>query len=494
MARAAAASLVPGRGSHAIIAHIRTSHFFPDPPTRFYLPPADNMDAIISAHQSLEKKGNLSKTITDVQALIDQLQQTRDAVAANPELTGLHMAKLKQPVKASFDKIEEDLKEVNKGLNHYQKALKDKFKNSQLPTAGNEVLESQEWLVNRSIAMHLLREGKFGVSKTFVREVNEKAEQQRDTDSTEERDEDESRRLAAYESWMNDFSDPDAMAMDLDAPEFQLGITREDGEVLEGKGNLQRKFAEMYLILDALQSQHNLEPAIAWAREHSTELEARGSNLEFELCRLKFVELYTSSSSSSNADAMSDADEHSGLLAALQYAQTVFPPFSSRYSKDISNLVGSLAFSPSLDCSPYHNLFFNAETWHSISQSFTREFCTLLGLSSTSPLYTALTAGSIALPVLQKYSRIITTTKGQWTSANELPVETPLPPQMLYHSIFVCPVSKEQATDTNFPVMLPCGHVIARESLQMHARGKTRVKCPYCPVECAERDAKRVYI
>ena len=29
---------------------------------------------------------------------------------------------------------------------------------------------------------------------------------------------------AAYESWMNDFSDPDAMAMDLDAPEFQLGI------------------------------------------------------------------------------------------------------------------------------------------------------------------------------------------------------------------------------------------------------------------------------
>ena len=51
----------------------------------------------------------------------------------------------------------------------------------------------------------------------------------------------------------------------------------------------------MYLILDALQNLHNLEPAIAWAREHSTELESRGSNLEFELCRLKFVELYTSS-------------------------------------------------------------------------------------------------------------------------------------------------------------------------------------------------------
>jgi hypothetical protein len=448
------------------------------------------MDAILSAHQSLEKKGNLSKTITDVQALIDQLQQTRDAVAANPELTPLHMAKLKQPVKASFDKIEEDLKEVNKGLNHYQKALKDKFKNSQLPAAGNDVLESQEWLVNRSIAMHLLREGKFGVAKTFVREVNEKAEQQRDMDAMLEHGEDEARRIAAYETWMNDFSDPDAMAMDLDSPEFQLGISREDGEVLEGKGNLQRKFAEMYLILDALQNQHNLEPAIAWAREHSTELESRGSNLEFELCRLKFVELYTSSP----GDTMSDADDYSGPIAALQYAQITFPPFSSRYSRDISSLVGSLAFAPSLDSSPYHNFFFNAQTWNTISQSFTREFCTLLGLSSTSPLYTALTAGSIALPVLQKYSRIITTTKGQWTSANELPVETPLPPAMLYHSIFVCPVSKEQATDTNFPVMLPCGHVIARESLEMHARGKTRVKCPYCPIECAAREARRVYI
>lgn len=449
------------------------------------------MDAILSAHQSLEKKGNLSKTITDVQALIDQLQQTRDAVAANPELTPLHMAKLKQPVKASFDKIEEDLKEVNKGLNHYQKALKDKFKNSQLPTAGNDVLESQEWLVDRSIAMHLLREGKFGVAKTFVSEVNVKAEQQREANAMLQQDEDEARRVAAYESWMNDFSDPDAMAMDLDAPEFQLGITREDGEVQEGKGNLQRKFAEMYFILDALQNQHNLEPALNWTREHSTELESRGSNLEFELCRLKFVELYTSSP---NSDEMTDTDDYSGLLSALEYAQTVFPPFSSRYSKDISNLVGSLAFSPSLDCSPYHTLCFNDQTWHTISQSFTREFCTLLGLSSTSPLYTALTAGSIALPVLQKYSRIITTTKGQWTSANELPVETPLPPAMLYHSIFVCPVSKEQATDTNFPLMLPCGHVIARESLEMHARGKTRVKCPYCPVECTTRDARRVYI
>ena len=33
---------------------------------------------------------------------------------------------------------------------------------------------------------------------------------------------------------------------------------------------------------------------------------------------------------------------------------------------------------------------------------------------------------------------------GQWTSANELPVEIPLPAAYQFHSIFVCPVSKER--------------------------------------------------
>ncbi|KAK3699142.1 hypothetical protein LTR37_016616 [Vermiconidia calcicola] len=424
------------------------------------------MDAILSAQQSLEKKGNLSKAITDVQTLIDQLQKTRDAVSETPEQTALHMAKLNQPVKASFDKIEEDLKEVNKGLNQYQKALKEKFKNSALPSAANDVLSRETGLVNRAIAMHLLREGKFGVARTFVKEVNESQQQAQAMDP------------AGQSSWIHEFADTDAMIMDMDMD--TQWETREDGELLEGKGHLQRKFTEMYHILDALRNPHSLGPAIAWAREHSTELENRGSNLEFELSRLKFVELYTSS-----ADAMSD-DDHSfgGPVQALD----------GRYSRETSNLLGSLAFSPALDESPYQNLFFNQHTWEEVSSSFTREFCSMLGLSSTSPLYTAVTAGGIALPILEKVERVMAASRGQWTSVNELPVETPLPPEMLFHSIFVCPVSKEQGTDANPPMMLPCGHVIAKESLEMHARGKNRMKCPYCPNESHPREAKRVYI
>jgi hypothetical protein len=50
-------------------------------------------------------------------------------------------------------------------------------------------------------------------------------------------------------------------------------------------------------------------------------------------------------------------------------------------------------------------------------------------------------------------------------------VEIPLPLPYRYHSIFACPVSKEQSTAQNPPMLLPCGHVIARESLMRLARG-----------------------
>lgn len=433
------------------------------------------MDSILAAHTTQESKGNLSKTLTSVQALIDLLQNTRNAVASDPEKSALHLAKLQNPVKQSFNKVEEDLKEVNRGVNAYNKALKDKFKNAALPTASNEVLSGNPDLVNRAIAMHLLREGKFDVARTFVREVSERHGKQ-DTVDGEEMDGVQSQLKGR--SWIDDLADADDVMLD--------GMEAVAGGEIE-KSGLQKKFSDMYHILDSLRNQHNLEPAIEWARQHSYELENRGSNLEFELARLKFVELYTTE------DIMSD-DTFAGPLRALEYAREIFPTFSSRYARETSSLLGSLAFSPELGTSPYKPYFNNTSSFEEASASFTREFCGMLGLSSQSPLYTAVTAGGIALPILEKVERVMAQARGQWTSVNELPVETPLPPGFLFHSIFVCPVSKEQATDANPPMMLPCGHVIARESLEMHSRGKNRMKCPYCPVEAQPKEAKRVYI
>lgn len=434
------------------------------------------MDALQAAHTQQANRQNLSPAIDSVSSLISLLQSTRDSIAANPDHAALHLAKTKGPLKDSFAKIEEDLKDVNRGLNAYQKALKDKFKNASLPVGGAGVLDGQGELIDRAIAMHLLREGKFGVASAFVEEVNERPQR----DSGREAVEDGAGKATA--GW------PYGKDGGKEVDTQSSALSEEDPLSSVESSGLQAKFSEMYHILDALRNSHNLSPAVAWARAHSAELEARGSNLEFELARLKFVELYTTE------DLMSDSSDcFAGPLRALEYARETFPSFSQRYARETSSLLGSLAFSPDLQTSPYSPSF-TQTSYTEACASFTQEFCSLLGLSSVSPLYTAITAGGIALPILEKVERVMAQARGQWTSVNELPVETPLPRGMQFHQIFVCPVSKEQGRDSNPPMMLPCGHVIAKESLEGHAKGKSRVKCPYCPVECHPKEAKRVYI
>ena len=72
-------------------------------------------------------------------------------------------------------------------------------------------------------------------------------------------------------------------------------------------------------------------------------------------------------------------------------------------------------------------------------------------------------------------------------------VEIPLPPTYRFHSIFVCPVSKEQTTDENPPMMMPCGHVIAQETMSRMSKGAS-FKCPYCPNESKPEAAKKLYM
>jgi hypothetical protein len=240
--------------------------------------------------------------------------------------------------------------------------------------------------------------------------------------------------------------------------------------------------------LGELKDHRNLEPAIEWARDHARELEVRGSNLEFELCRLQYVNLFLGQ----DVDNMSDISA-SGQMRALDYAKREFQNFRGRYSHEIQQLMGAMAFSTNLEDSPYRNIFNNTTAWDEVATSFTREFCSLLKLSADSPLYIAATAGAIALPTLQKLQTIMQQKRTEWTTENELPVEIPLPPAYQFHSIFVCPVSKEQTTDRNPPMMMPCGHVVAEESLERLSKG-TRFKCPYCPGESHPRDAKKVVL
>lgn len=316
--------------------------------------------------------------------------------------------------------------------------LQEKFKAaSQYNSTDYDALSDDKNLINRAVAMHLIREGNFSVANEFLEEA---------------------------------------------------------GPSVDIPSHLQQEFHEMYTIISAMRKERDLGPAIAWAASKAPLLEARGSNLEFDLVRLQFVHLFLSPEDEDTE--MQEDGKRPRKAEALAYSQKEFQRFYKKHSKDIERLMCAFIY-PDLEKSPYSRPFQAPEkTWEEVACAFTKEFCSLLGLSAESPLYIAATAGAIALPTLLKMTSIMKEKRTEWTTQNELPVEIPLPPDYHFHPIFVCPVSKDQTTEDNPPMILPCGHVIARESLQRLAKGGSSVslKCPYCPKECTMHQAKQVII
>ncbi|KAF9889936.1 hypothetical protein FE257_006810 [Aspergillus nanangensis] len=412
------------------------------------------MELVQKEHERLSKRLKASQGIKNVQSTIDLLQSARDAIASDPSQASITLAKLQNPVKSSFDAINDNLKETHSGLNKYSKSLDKLFKDRPLPSTEHDALSSQEHLINRAIAMHLLREGQFSVASTFLSEMTEK------------------KILDQQQGASSDAAENAANFLDID-------------EVPSNE--VRKQFTTMYYILREMKQSNNLLPAIEWSRDNNQALGARGSNLEFELCRLQFVWLFHGGAQGPEGPVSA------GRQAALEYARREFHVFLPRYLREIQQLMGAMAFCPNLQDSPYRTIFNNPSAWEDVAHSFTREFCSLLGLSADSPLYVAATAGAIALPTLLKLQSIMKAKRTEWTSENELPVEIPLPPSYLFHSIFVCPVSKEQTTDDNPPMMMPCGHVIAEESLKRLCKG-SRFKCPYCPSESHPREARKVFL
>lgn len=128
---------------------------------------------------------------------------------------------------------------------------------------------------------------------------------------------------------------------------------------------------------------------------------------------------------------------------------------------------------------------------------FAKEYSASLGMSRQVPLrVVGDIGGGGALAKIEKCRRVLRERKNEWSQRDELPVrmltlssydipflklhqspfilcsqiEISLPPENRYHSIFTCPVSKEQSTEHNPPMMISCGHVIAKDSLQKLAK------------------------
>jgi len=116
-------------------------------------------------------------------------------------------------------------------------------------------------------------------------------------------------------------------------------------------------------------------------------------------------------------------------------------------------------------------------------------------MSEQSALEVLVSAGALALPTLIKAARIVPP-GGQtrdWQETGQLPVEIDLGEKFQFHSIFACPVSRDESTRDNPPMILPCGHVLCKNSINRLPKGNSRFKCAYCPSEQTPANCQRIH-
>ncbi|XP_061400956.1 E3 ubiquitin-protein ligase RMND5A [Musca vetustissima] len=241
----------------------------------------------------------------------------------------------------------------------------------------------------------------------------------------------------------------------------------------------ERGFAEIFRIWKAIQ-QHDLSLALEWTSRYSNELIAKNSTLEFKLHRLAFLQIISK-----------------GITAqheAIAYARNNFHKFIDRFEQEIPNLMGCFIYLPSgIENSPYKHLI-SPEMWTEASYIFLKDACHTLGISKNSALSVVINAGCTALPALLNIKQVMQSRQvlNIWSGRDELPIEIDLDPEYRYHSIFACPILRQQTTEDNPPKKLTCGHVISNDALHKLSNGHI-LKCPYCPVEQNAEEAVRIY-
>ncbi|XP_037936055.1 E3 ubiquitin-protein ligase RMND5A isoform X2 [Teleopsis dalmanni] len=238
-------------------------------------------------------------------------------------------------------------------------------------------------------------------------------------------------------------------------------------------------FAEVYSIWKAIQQQE-LGPALEWAARYSNELIAKNSSLEFKLHRLAFLQIV-----SRGMDAQAEA---------IAYARNNFSKFIDRFETEIPTLMGCFIYLPlGIEKSPYAHLI-SPEIWTEASYIFMKDACNTLGISKNSALSVVINAGCTALPALLNIKQVMQSRQvlSIWSGRDELPIEIELDPENRYHSIFACPILRQQTTEDNPPKRLTCGHVISNDALHKLSNAHI-LKCPYCPVEQNADEAVRIY-
>ena len=268
---------------------------------------------------------------------------------------------------------------------------------------------------------------------------------------------------------------------------FEAGdaLAKEAG--IEGWEEIRRPYIELLSIEHELR-EHRLEQALAWVDQHrdilKTNVRYVENRLPFMLHRLYFLQVL----------------ERQGRRAAVAYAERHMQQFYRTHSGQLHQLLGGTVFRELFEkeqCSHltsqrYGFMYDQVRRdvlWAEARHEFRRQFCFVIRKPQDSPLLVSVSAGSLALPTLLKYSKVAAKTSTAMSSPGQLPIELPLPDEFAFHSTFTCPVSKESNTASDPAVALPCGHCLNKSSVMKIAKSQARrFKCPYCPQETVLSD------
>ena len=130
----------------------------------------------------------------------------------------------------------------------------------------------------------------------------------------------------------------------------------------------------------------------------------------------------------------------------------------------------------------------NNKRWDKIQNLFIDTFFNLNHKSKDDILNTVLLAGRCVLPQVVESEEKLMDDKDQKNmevdkEKNQLMYSLELPEELVFHNIFVCPISKEIATAENPPIRLNCGHCICKNSFEKIEKTGARhnqIKCPIC--------------
>ncbi|XP_063934107.1 E3 ubiquitin-protein ligase RMND5A-like [Zophobas morio] len=343
------------------------------------------------------------QTLLNLRQLIERVEICLEELK-DKNTVGLDLNELNDYVKQVSKPLISHHRQLYGAVSKLSKSIDKHFQTDLKILANPYVFENKKENLNKTLAEHLFRQGRFEIAETFI---------------------------------------------------------TESGTKFDSKGKA--PFLKMYWIVEAFKKK-NLDPVLSWISENKDALKKINSDFEFKVHQLKYIWLMTT---------------EKDVQKSLAYAKIHFYRFLPSHSREIQKLMGALIYFGRLEQSPYQYMTQDS-SWTDMSVRFTRDYCRLLGLSVESPLATTVTLGTRAIPKLLKTLSVMKNNTRFWTQTDKLPLELELEEQNQHHSLFVCPVSRELATGENPPVMLPCGHVIARNSLTLLIK-TNKFKCPYCP-------------